>query len=90
MTKSQKTAKSKKWIRAKKAKASKAKNLGLGQSETFLIPKARKAVTKLGQTFVEVLILSYFNPKRHIQIATDVSSYTIGEIVSQLTSDDLG
>ncbi len=40
-----KTAKSKKWIHAKKAEASRAKNLS--QSELFLIINARKAFTKL-------------------------------------------
>ncbi len=43
--KGQKTAKSKKWIRAKKAEASRAKNLG--QSGSFLTTDAKRAFTKL-------------------------------------------
>ena len=39
--------KSKKWIQTKKTKVFKAKNLGLGQLETFFISKARKNFTKL-------------------------------------------
>ena len=41
------------------------------------------------QAFVEAPILNHFDPKRHIQIEMDALGYTIGEILSQLTSDDL-
>ncbi len=81
-------AKSKKWIRAEKAEASRAKNLG--QSGSFLTSKARKAFIELRQAFVEALILNRFDPERHIRIEIDASGYTIGGILSQLTSDDLG
>ena len=67
--KGQKTAKSKKWIRAKKTEASKAKNLG--QLDTSLIADTRRAFTKLRQMFIEALILNYFDPKRHIRIEMD-------------------
>ncbi len=87
--KGQKTAKSKKLIWAKKSKASRAKNLS-SQSGSFLTSKARKAFTKLRQAFVKAPILKHFNPKRHIQIEIDASSYVIGRIFSLLTSDDLG
>ena len=62
--KSQKTAKSKKWIRAEKAEASKVKNLN--QLDTFLTADARRTFIKLRQAFVEAPILNYFDPKRHI------------------------
>ncbi len=78
---------SKKWIRVKKADISKAKNLG--QSGLFLIANARRAFTKLWQTFVEAPIVNHFDPERYIRIETDVSSYAIGRILSQLNSDDL-
>ncbi len=81
-------AKSKKWIHAKKAEASKAKNLG--QSRLFLTANARRAFIELKQAFVEALILNHFDPERHIQIETDASDYAIGGILSQLTSDNLG
>ncbi len=42
------------------------------------------------QTFVEVPILNHFDLERHIQIETDASSYIIGEILNQLTSDNSG
>ncbi len=86
--KGQKTAKSKKWIWAKKAEASEAKNLG--QSGLFLTTDARRAFTKLRQAFVKAPILNHFNPECHIQIETDAFGYAIGRILSQLTSDDLG
>ncbi len=86
--KGQKMAKSKKWIRAKIAEASRAKNLG--QSRTFLTTDVRKAFTKLRQAFVEALISNHFNPKRHIRIETDALGYAIGGILSQLTLDDSG
>ena len=54
----------KKWVQAKKTKASRAKNLG--QSGMFLIVNARKAFTKLRQVFIEAPILNYFDPKYHI------------------------
>ncbi len=87
--KGQKTAKSKKWIRAEKSEASRAINLS-SQSGSFLISEARKAITELRQAFVEAPILNHFDPKRHIQIETDAFGYAIGGILSQLNSDDLG
>ncbi len=87
--KGQKMAKFKKWIRAEKSEASQAKNLS-SQLGSFLTSKARKAFTKLKQAFVEAPILNHFDPERHIQIETDTSTYAIGGIFSQLTSDDLG
>ncbi len=86
--KGQKTAKSKKRIWAKKVEASRGKNLG--QSGLFLTSEARKAFTKLKQSFVKAPILNYFDAERHIPIETDVSSNAIGGILSQLTSDDSG
>ncbi len=53
--KGQKTAKSKKWIRAKKSEASRPKNFS-SQSGLFLTSKAKKAFTKLKQVFVETPI----------------------------------
>ncbi len=42
------------------------------------------------QAFLEAPILNHFDPERHIRIETDASGYTIGGVLSQLTSDDLG
>lgn len=44
-----------------------------GARETFII---------LRQVFVEIPILNHFDLERYIQIETDASSYTIGEIFS--------
>ncbi len=85
---SQKMAKSKKWIHAKKAEASRAKNLG--QLGSFLTADARKAFTKLRQAFLKAPILNHFDQERHIRIETDASDYAIGGVFSQLNSDDLG
>ncbi len=78
--KGQKTAKSKKWICAEKAEASRAKNLG--QSRLFLTADARRAFTKLRQAFLKAPILNHFDPERHIRIETDVSGYAIGGVLS--------
>ena len=56
----------------------------------FLTPRAKLAFTKLRQAFVKALIPHHFDPERHIWIKTDVSGYVIGEVLSQLTSDNLG
>ena len=71
-------AKSKKWIQTKKAKTSRAKNLG--QSGTFFITNARRTFIKLRQAFIVVSILNHFDLKRHIQIKTNDLDYAIDEI----------
>ena len=73
-------AKSKRWIRAKKTEASRAKNLD--QSGIFLAADARKTFTKFRQAFIEALILNHFDSERHIRIETDALSYAIGRILS--------
>ncbi len=78
--KDQKTAKSKKWIRAKKAEASRAKNLG--QSGSFLTTDTRRAFTELKQAFLKAPILNHFDPERHLQIETDASGYAIGGVLN--------
>ncbi len=44
----------------------------------------------MSQAFIKALILNHFDPEHHIRIETDASDYAVGEILSQLTSDDLG
>ncbi len=79
--------KSKKQTQTNKAETSRAKNLG--QSNTFFTFGAKKTFIELKQAFVKVFILNHFDPKRHIYIKTDTSSYTISRILSQLILDDL-
>ncbi len=80
-------AKPKKLIHAKKAEASRAKNLG--QSGTFLTIDTRRAFTELRQAFIEAPILNQFDPECHIQIEIDALGYAISRIFSQLTLDNL-
>ena len=54
----------------------------------FFIIDARRTFTKLKQAFVEAPILNHFDLEHYIQIVTDALSYTIGEILSQLTLND--
>ena len=63
--KSQKTAKSKKWIQAKKVKVFRAKNFR-NQSRSFLILEPKKVFTKLRQAFVKALKLNYFDLEHHV------------------------
>ncbi len=77
----------KKWIQAKKAKASKPKNLS--QKKTFFTFRARQAFIKLRQVFGKVSILNHFDLKHHICIETDVSRYAIDEIFNPLILNDL-
>lgn len=56
----------------------------------FLTPNAKKAFNHLCQAFIKASILQYFNPKYHIQIEIDASSYAISGLLSQLTLDSLG
>ena len=56
----------------------------------FLIFGAKKIFTKLRQVFIEALILNYFDLEHYIQIKTNVSSYIISVIISQLVLNNLG
>ena len=73
-------------VGTKVQKLSKSKKTKSG----FLIPGARKAFTKLRQAFIQTPILYHFDLERHIWVETDASGYVIGEVLSQLTSDDSG
>ena len=52
----------------------------------FISSKASLAFTRLRKAFTKAPILHYFDPKHHILIETDASSYTIGGVLSQLTT----
>ena len=47
---------------------------------SFLILKASLAFIWLRKTFIEVLILHYFDLKHHIQMETNILSYAIGRM----------
>ena len=63
--------------------------LGAMGEPTFLTPSVKEAFNQLRQAFTEALILRHFDPKCHIRIKTYASGYTIGGVLSQLTSDHL-
>ena len=84
-------------IGKKGQKTSKSKNLFKKLSKSkktvksdFLTLRAKLAFIQLRQAFFKALIFYHFNSKRHIQIETDVSSYAIGEVLSQLILDNSG
>ena len=56
----------------------------------FLTLVAKLMFTKLRQAFLKAPILHHFNSERYIWIEMDVSGYTIGGVLSQLTLDNLG
>ena len=55
----------------------------------FLTSRARMAFTKLRQAFIKAPILYHFDSKCHIWVETDMSSYAIDWVLSELTLDDL-
>lgn len=70
-----------------KSKSRNLKDGQLGNSNViekfkFLISKIRKAFNHLKQVFIKVLILQYFDPKYHIRIETNISDYTIEEVLN--------
>ena len=73
-------------IRTKVQKLSKSKKTELG----FLTSGAKKTFTELRQAFIKAPIFHHFDPERHIRVETDASGYAIGEVLSQLNSDDSG
>ena len=78
----------------KKKKMSQSKTLSKSKktlrSSDFLTLRTKLVFTKLRQVFFKTPILYHFDSKRHIWIETDLSRYTIGGVLSQLISDDLG
>ncbi len=57
------------------------------EERLFLTPEARLAFTRLRLAFTEASILHHFDPEHYICIETDASGYSIGGVLSQLTSD---
>ena len=53
----------------------------------FLTFGAKEAFIHLRKAFTEAPILRHFDPEHHIQIETDASGYAIGEVLSQMISD---
>ena len=73
---------------AKDGKLFKSRNLsnnGATKEPQFLTIKTRETFNPLKQAFIEAPILLYFDLKYYIWIETDVSSYAISDVLSQLT-----
>lgn len=73
---------------------SQIKNMQLGNKNNtnkpkFLTYEAREAFNRLSQAFIKAPIFQYFNPECYIRIKTDISDYSIREVLSQLTSNQL-
>ena len=62
----------------------------LNRATDYLAPKARLVFTKLRKSFTKAPIFRHFDPEFHIWIETDMSSYAISRVLSQLTLDNLG
>ena len=60
------------------------------KSTNYLTPNIKKAFNLLQHMFTQTPILQYFDLKQYIRIKTDMSSYVIGGVLSQLTLDGLG
>ena len=67
----QKTFKSKKLSKSKKA-----------VELDFFTPRARLVFTKLKQAFLKALIFYHFNPERYIRIEIDIFGYAISGVLS--------
>ena len=63
--------------------------IGVTKEPTFLTTSAKKAFNSLKQMFTKALIFWHFDPECHIRIQTITSSYAIGKVLSQPTSDHL-
>ena len=50
----------------------------------FLTPNAKKAFNHLQLAFIKATIFWHFDWESHIRIKIDISSYAIGEMLSQL------
>ena len=57
-------------------------NIGAIGEPNFLTLNAKKAFNHLRLAFIKAPILRHFDPKSHIRIETNVSSYAIGGVLS--------
>ena len=84
MSKSQKLAK----LGKKSSKNRNLPNFDTKENELdFLTLDAKTVFNYLRLAFTKVPILWYFNPKCHIQIEIDTSSYVISGMLNQLASE---
>ena len=80
-------------VEKKARKISKSKNSSKSKKTVrsdFFTSGAKLVFTKLRQAFFMAPIFYHFDPERYIRIEMDISGFAIGEILSQLTSNNLG
>ena len=89
-SKSEKMFKSRNLAKSKK-KLSKSRNLtnfdATKAGLKFLTSNAKTTFNRLWLAFIKALILHHFNLEYYIWIEIDTSSYAIGRVLSQLTSE---
>ena len=95
-SKGQKLAKSRKSSKSGKSKGEKSKKSPKSGNSpnfdtkdtgpSFLTPEASSAFNHLRLAFTKAQILRHFDPKCHIRIKTNVLSYVISGVLSQLAS----
>ena len=62
----------------------------LNQTTGYPTLEVRLLFTQLRKAFTKALIFWHFDPECHVRIETNMSGYTIGRVLSQLTLDNLG
>ena len=80
-------------VRKKNRKISMSKNMSIFKKairSDFFTPRTGLEFTRLKKAFVKALIFQDFNPERYIWVEIDISSYAIGGVISQVTSNDFG
>ena len=55
----------------------------------YLISGAKKTFNLLRHAFIQMLIVQYFDLEWYIWIETNMSGYAIGEVICQLTLENL-
>ena len=62
-------------------------NIGATGEYNLLTPNAKKVFNHLWLAFIEAPIFQHFDLESHIRIETDISSYAIAGVLSQLNLD---
>ena len=71
----------------KSRKSTHMPNIGAIKKPNFPTPDAKKAFNHLRLAFIKAPIFRYFDLENHIRIKTDISSYAIDKMLSQLNVD---
>ena len=76
-----------KTVRNLSKKSTRVPNIGAIGELNFLTPNAKKAFNHLRLAFIKAPIFRYFDLESYIWIKTNISSYVIGGVLSQLNLD---